>query len=176
MKLFKHIKERGEFNKLYMAAVENDPTIMDLNEAEPITYIGEIPVIKNSYILNSNNGIGALITKIYNKYYIVIDESFTMMSLNLKRFVLTHEIGHKECGHFEKLDGLEGLVVQLNLEYEADRYAAEMIGYSNAIKALDELIDLANKILDKSIESNLMFAELKVTLSMRRRQLMKSKK
>lgn len=67
---------------------------------------------------------------------ISIDDNFELLSDNTKEFVIQHEMGHFN-NHKEFMVGVIGR--RIELEYEADIYAALRIGKHNTIKALKEL-------------------------------------
>lgn len=68
---------------------------------------------------------------------IVIDNNFKEMTNNSKLFIVAHEIGHFKY-HIHRITNPE-YIRNINDEFEADEYAAESIGFENAINGLNEL-------------------------------------
>ena len=68
---------------------------------------------------------------------ILVDSNFDELTFDSKRFMVAHELGHYEK-HSEKVVNPD-YVRDINDEYEADEYAAEMIGYELAIKGLEDV-------------------------------------
>ena len=68
---------------------------------------------------------------------ILVDDNFDDLTFDSKRFMVAHELGHYEK-HSEKVTKPD-YVRDINDEYEADEFAAEMIGYELAIKGLEDV-------------------------------------
>lgn len=111
--------------------------------------------IKNMYMLGIMFG-GVLYNGIHR---IMVDDNYMNASNNLKQFIISHECGHIANKHYSKgyikllmgqlkaiANGTIGTAADNTMalrmwekEIEADRYAASVIGASNAIDALREL-------------------------------------
>ena len=68
---------------------------------------------------------------------LVMDAEFDELSEETQRFIVGHELGHYKY-HQEKVTTPE-YVRDINDEYEADEYAASIVGFENAIKGLEEI-------------------------------------
>ena len=108
-------------------------------------------VMDNVYIINKpssefvhkTNGVFAVCTKNTDGMrFIITDEFFDILPDMVKRFTLYHELGHIFNDHeYTKKDMVKrefGMLLQH--EKEADKFAAETIGYKNAMKSLYWLI------------------------------------
>lgn len=107
-----------------------------------------------------------------NKYSIIIDDNFSLLSESTKEFALYHELGHINNGDLVDLsnffNNIRLLIKQImylakgnkltiidnkEIEIAADKYAADHIGVDNAILALKELqslvsdVDLSSRII-----------------------------
>jgi len=79
-------------------------------------------------------------------HVIVVDDHFFKLSENAQRFVIAHEAGHLYHEHFKRqmTDNRErGRLIKEGKVYEgeieADAYAQQLVGYWNAVWALEEL-------------------------------------
>lgn len=73
---------------------------------------------------------------------IIYDDRFNMMSESTRKFIIYHELGHF---HLQKDILLQGVVGRnLDLECEADRFAANVVGNDIAIKALEEIKEMVD--------------------------------
>ena len=80
---------------------------------------------------------------------IYTDVLFDKMTKDAQDFIIYHELGHYECHKDLILNGFER---NDKMENEADYYAAQIVGFDNAVKALEELkemIDLVGLGLNK---------------------------
>lgn len=68
---------------------------------------------------------------------LVMDAEFDELSEETQRFIVGHELGHYKY-HQEKVTNPE-YIRDTNDEYEADEYAASIVGFENAIKGLEEI-------------------------------------
>ena len=66
-----------------------------------------------------------------------MDAEFDELSEETQRFIVGHELGHYKY-HQEKVTNPE-YVRDINDEFEADEYAASIVGFENAIKGLEEI-------------------------------------
>lgn len=98
--------------------------------------------------------------KIFSLYIpvIITDNWFddiTKNDVEMKEFIIRHEIGHYELKHFElNLNNLS-IEEKINLEVEADRYAANYVGDNIALKSIEYLEIYLNEkfnAYDKSFE------------------------
>ena len=70
---------------------------------------------------------------------LVMDAEFEKLSETTQRFIIGHELGHYKY-HQSKVTK-PGYVRDINDEFEADEYAANIVGLEIAINALEELKD-----------------------------------
>lgn len=68
---------------------------------------------------------------------LIMDAEFDELSEETQRFIVGHELGHYKY-HQEKVTNPE-YVRDINDEFEADEYAANIVGLENAIKGLEEI-------------------------------------
>ena len=174
MSIFKEIKERGQMNSWYkLKVLENDADLLiggikDLSEIKPMCNIYGIPVIKCTSIINSSNAFIAMLTvDRNNNYYIIVDDLFMHLSKDAQMVILGHEIGHYHLNH------LNTPGKGIHKEYEADEYAAKMFGYVNTLKALDELVEIINKLLKRGIVQTICLLDIKKIVMQRKHHLMK---
>lgn len=81
----------------------------------------------------------------------IYDDVYLQMSKDAQEFIKQHELGHWTLHQNLLLSGMER---DINLEFEADEYAASMVGTDTAIKGLEELHDvLATMNFDKKHEN-----------------------
>lgn len=170
--MFKNLKKMGSeidnYEKIMDEDFEKIVLLKDLSEIEPIGSIGNIPVIKNNYVMSSFGTIFAMITyDEHGKYYIIVDSLFEKLSDNTKKFALAHELGHKQLKHLEKVKQESGLVNNINFEYEADEFALKCYGYKVAVEAIEELIDVAATMTNNIIQ----YEYFKNTMKKRKRHL-----
>ena len=172
--MFKNLKKMGSEIDNYLDIKNDDfekiKFLNGLNEIKPIGQIGEIPVIKNNYLISSFGAIFAMITyDEHGKYYIIVDSLFEKLSANTKKFALAHELGHKQLKHLEKVKQESGLVNNIDFEYEADKFASKCFGYKVAVEAIEELVDVAVTVMDNAI----YYTYFKNTMKKRKKHLMK---
>ena len=184
MKLLKGMKERATLYESHNNEIANDRLekihVNRIEDIKPVTYIGGVPVIIAPSVLSDIGAFMAcLMISPERNYVVIIDDLFKELSLNAKQYVLGHELGHYNLGHLKKfedpkynLDETESLN-KIELEYAADDYAAKMFGYANAVKAIDEVIEVINKSMKKGILSNINLTYVKHVMSKRKRHLMK---
>lgn len=78
---------------------------------------------------------------------IFVDDKFMSLDDNTKQFIIYHEIGHEVYKHLENISKFDtfkrGIPVinksVVNKEFEADNYAASIMGTDNVIEALKVL-------------------------------------
>ena len=171
--MFKNLKKMGSEIDNYLDVKNEDfekiILLNDLSEIKPIGYVGDIPVIKNNYLISSFGTIFAMITMQNGKYYIIVDSLFEKLSANTRKFALAHELGHKQLKHLEKVKQESGLVNNIDFEYEADEFASKVFGYKVAVEAIEELIDVTFTVTDNIIQ----YEYFKNTMKKRKRHLMK---
>lgn len=184
MKILNEIKERATLYESHNNEIENDRIekihVAKIEDIKPATYIQGIPVIIAPSVLSDLGAFMAcLIISPEKNYVVVIDDLFKELSLNAKQYVLGHELGHYNLGHLKKfedpnytIDETESLN-KIELEYAADEYAAKMFGYTNAVKAIDEVTEVINKSMKKGILSNINLTYVKHVFNKRKRNLMK---
>lgn len=170
--MFKNLKKMGSeidnYEKIKDEDFEKIVLLNDLSEIKPIGSIGNIPVIKNNYLISTFGAIFAMITyDEHGKYYIIVDSLFEKLSDNTKKFALAHELGHKQLKHLEKLKEESGLVNNINFEYEADEFALKCYGYKVAVEAIEELVDVAATMTNNIIQ----YEYFKNTMKKRKRHL-----
>ena len=83
---------------------------------------------------------------------------------------IARSINPKDITEVAKTLGIEN---KIELEYQADEYAAKMFGYTNAVKAIDEIIAVINKSMKKGVLSNIDLTYAKHIMGKRKRYLMK---
>ena len=183
MKILKEMKERATLYESHMEAVYDDSDmfwendITQLEQLQALAYVDSLPIIKSPYILYGMGVLmGALLISPNHNYAIIVDDLFNELSLNAKKFVINHELGHYNLGHlkqFENENTKKGLLNKMKLEYEADNQSAKVIGYKNTIKAINEIIELINKATRKDILNSINLCLIKHTLNKRKRHLIK---
>ena len=102
-----------------------------------------IPVYDNSIVVRMTGSNIAVAVTNSKGSYIAIDNNFSKLSLNCKNFILHHEAYHIIFCDFEDPENRMFLCDHGSVsssELKADMFAAERIGYDNAIKALCELL------------------------------------
>ena len=172
--MFENLKKMGSGIDDYLNIKNEDfeeiILLNGLNEVKPIGYVGDIPVIKNNYLVSSFGAIFAMLTyDEHGKYYIIIDSLFEKLSINTKKFALAHELGHKQLQHLEKAKQKSGLINDINIEYEADEFASKCYGYKVAAEAIEELVDMAVTVMDNTVQ----YIYFKNTMKKRKKHLMK---
>ena len=80
---------------------------------------------------------------------LIMDREFSELSYETQRFIVGHELGHYKY-HQDKVVNPE-YVRDINDEFEADEYAASIVGFENAIKGLE---DIKNKLDEVSCGMN----------------------
>lgn len=170
--MFENLKMMGtgieEYNKQKEKDFEEIIFKQSFNEIEPIGYIDNIPVIRNNYLLSLCGTLFAMLVYDGKNYYIIIDSLFDKLSIEGKKFALAHELGHKELKHLENVEK-KGTIININLEYEADGFAAKCYGYKLAKDTIEEIINIATTIMDNIIKYNYF----KNTMKKRKKHLMK---
>ena len=183
MKMLKEIKERGLLYESHTEEIENDRIekihVARIEDIKPVTYIQNIPVIIAPSIL-SDLGVfmACLIISRQRNYVVIIDDLFKELSVNAKQYVLGHELGHYNLGHLKKFEdpnftSIDNIENKIELEYQADEYAAKMFGYVNVVKAIDEVIAVINKSMKKGVLSNIDLTYAKHIMRKRKHHLMK---
>ena len=118
-------------------------------------YIVKRDILKNGgFILNQDDkalhevGVviaGMTICQIDNMYYpnIMVDDLYYRLTEQTQRFILLHELGHYNL-QFDELIAAdcEGLYRYDELEFEADGYAADILGKEATMNALKEMKEL----------------------------------
>ena len=170
--MFENLKKMGSGLDNYLNIKNEDlekiVLLNDLSEVKPIGYIGDIPVIKNNYLINSFGALFAmLIYDDHGKYYIIIDSLFEKLSINTRKFALAHELGHKQLQHLEKAKQKSGLICDINVEYEADEFALKCYNYKVAVEAIEELVDVASTVMDNAVQ----YIYFKNTMKKRKKHL-----
>lgn len=184
MKILNEIKERATLYESHNNEIENDRMkklyVDRIEDIKPVTYIQGIPVIIAPSILSDlGTFMACLLISPEKNYVVIIDDLFKELSLNAKQYILGHELGHYNLGHLKKFEDPNytadetEILNKIELEYAADEYAAKMFGYANAVKAMDELIEVINKSMKKGILSNINLTYVKHAMSKRKRHLMK---
>ena len=170
--MFENLKKMGsgldDYLNIKNEELEKIVSLNDLSEIKPIGYIGDIPVIKNNYLINSFGALFAmLIYDDHGKYYIIIDSLFEKLSINTRKFALAHELGHKQLQHLEKAKQKSGLICDINVEYEADEFALKCYNYKVAVEAIEELVDVASTVMDNAVQ----YIYFKNTMKKRKKHL-----
>lgn len=170
--MFENLKKMGsgldDYLNIKNEDLEKIVLLNDLSEVKPIGYIGDIPVIKNNYLINSFGALFAmLIYDDHGNYYIIIDSLFEKLSINTRKFALAHELGHKQLQHLEKAKQKSGLICDINVEYEADEFALKCYNYKVAFEAIEELVDVASTVMDNAVQ----YIYFKNTMKKRKKHL-----
>ena len=170
--MFENLKKMGsgldDYLNIKNEDLEKIVSLNDLSEIKPIGYIGDIPVIKNNYLINSFGALFAmLIYDDHGKYYIIIDSLFEKLSINTRKFALAHELGYKQLQHLEKAKQKSGLICDINVEYEADEFALKCYNYKVAVEAIEELVDVASTVMDNAVQ----YIYFKNTMKKRKKHL-----
>ena len=172
--MFKNLKKMGSGLDDYLNIKNEDfkkiMLLNGLNEIKPVGYVGNIPIIKNNYLMNSFGAIFAMLAyDKHGKYYILIDSLFEKLSINTRKFTLAHELGHKQLQHLEKAKQKSGLINDINNEYEADEFALKCYDYKVAVEAIEELVDISSTVMDNAVQ----YIYFKNTMKKRKKHLMK---
>ena len=118
------------------------------------------------YRVANTGGLAASTAMVDGKHVpviLVFKEIFKMISTDTLRILLSHEEGHIVNQHLDKvLNGQaelnrKGISKDLQLELEADRYAAEKHGAQAVASALDEMVyALLDNVLGSKSESKIV--------------------
>lgn len=184
MKILNEMKERATLYESHNNEIENDRIekihVAKIEDIKPVTHIQGIPVIiAPSVLYDLGAFMACLMISPERNYVVIIDDLFKELSLNAKQYVLGHELGHYNLGHLKKFEDPNynfndaEVLNEIELEYAADEYAAKMFGYLNAVKAIDEIIEIINKSMKKGILNNINLTYLKHVMGKRKKNLMK---
>lgn len=118
------------------------------------------------YRVANTGGLAASTAMVDGKHIpviLVFKEVFKMVSLDALKILLSHEEGHIANQHLDKmLSGQaemnrKGISKDLQLELEADRYAAEKHGAQAVVSALDEAVyAILDNVLGSKSESRIV--------------------
>lgn len=126
----------------------------------------EYTIFKNAEYVNETGGIGAIALKLTNgreaKFAILTDEYFQSFPEHVQNFIIHHEIGHITDPEFVNMTHEDSVKMNHarehrdlpNIEYTADKFAAEHLGYIIATSALEYLRDETNCPLPVKNEFN----------------------
>lgn len=136
--------------------------VVDLYKFQiPLTYITELDEInEKGYIIKKSTCTLAKsraqfclmqIQTFDNQNYfpcLFTDELYYELSKETQEFIIQHELGHFNLQKDILLNNsiTQGILRYDELEFEADEYAMNMVGKEQAIKALEELKQLALKV------------------------------
>ena len=157
-----------EFIKCRGLGKENDAKLMEdatsringfVPEADNVVIIddNELHVSYNPYMQLFTNSMGSIACIINGTNEVYVDNRYRNMSASTQYAILCHEMGHRYNKHVAKKDYainrikhiMHGQV--LNMELEADAYAASIVGTDAMISALQELGTYLHGISKKEI-------------------------
>lgn len=157
------VMEKRNFNVSGYGSIE----FFDTNNFEIIPNVDRV----YSYNLASDEFLhtrGAVLTAVIKVdlfngsqcYLVLHDSGFDKLPENVKQFLIAHEVGHALNGHIDNLDEKESKKIILkrsfgiihNIEFEADGYAASVIGINETKEALKFLAKNTNLPLMSKIE------------------------
>lgn len=147
LKIVKNIVDGIKLNIEYFKSISEDDDSIFFHESE-IHERGYI-IKQNTIKLIQNNASMCLCTIIdFNGRYVpclYIDSIFKMLSKETQEFIIQHEMGHFNY-HLDIMLNNSEIKRTIELEYQADEYAMEQVGYSEAMKALDELKTMGRRM------------------------------
>lgn len=157
-----------EFIKCRGLGKENDMQLMEdatnrisgfVPEADDVVVINdnELHVSYNPYMQLFTNSMGSIACIINGTNEVYVDNRYRNMSASTQYAILCHEMGHRHNNHVANKDYainrikhiMHGQV--LNMELEADAYAASIVGTDAMITALQELATYLHGISKKEI-------------------------
>lgn len=103
-------------------------------------------IIRKNTMMLSMAGIGIAGLQIVNFSdigevpCIIYDDRFMLLNEESRNFVIYHELGHFQLQRDILLEGLVGRKIEF--EYEADKYAADVVGKDIALQALKDIKEL----------------------------------
>lgn len=157
-----------EFIKCRGLGKENDAKLMEdatsrtigiIPEADDVIIINddELHVSYNPYMQLFTNSMGSIACIINGTNEVYVDNRYRNMSASTQYAILCHEMGHRYNNHVAK----KGYAINrikhimhgqvLNMELEADAYAASIVGTDAMITALQELATYLHGISKKEI-------------------------
>lgn len=131
--------------------LNNVENMVELNHELTVSDINEMGFIFTKYsdlIMSCGFMLSAMTIAKFDEILapvVIIDYNFEDVSRNAQEFLVYHELGHY-YKQKETIMQQNGVYRDINDEYEADEYAAEQIGYENAINALNELIVVMDEL------------------------------
>ena len=157
-----------EFIKCRGLGKENDMQLMEdatnrisgfVPEADDVVVINdnELHVSYNPYMQLFTNSMGSIACIINGTNEVYVDNRYRSMNTSTQYAILCHEMGHRYYNHVAK----KGYAMErikyimhgnvLNMELEADAYAASIVGTDAMISALQELGTYLHGISKKEI-------------------------
>ena len=159
---FRRIVKGIKLNVELIKGIASDDNSLFI-KSEEITPEGYVIRHNTLSLMNNNIAIaGCTVTKIGFRQvpFIITDNIFNKMSKETQEFIIQHELGHFNLHKHMLISGFER---NDQMEFEADAYSANIVGYENAIRALEELketLDLLgfgkNKECTEEIERRIM--------------------
>ena len=157
-----------EFIKCRGLGKENDMKLMEdatgrisgfIPEADNVVVINdnELHVSYNPYIQLLTNSMGSIACIINDTNEVYVDNRYRSMSASTQYAILCHEMGHRYHNHtankWYAVNRIKYIACGkvLNMELEADEYAASIIGTNAMISALQELGTYLHGIAKKEI-------------------------
>ena len=125
----------------------------------------------NPYMHLYYKTLGAIATRLVNSTEVYVDNTFRKMSKVTQLFILCHELGHYECKHDniglsynnDRIKAvLKGQI--LDIELEADTYAAETFMELFPNKSKEEITSIAIKALKEQAKNSSGFARKELEL------------
>lgn len=132
----KGIKIVGKYFVDAVKDASNDKLFYDREEITPDGYILRKNTTK---LVQSGVAVAGVVLVEFSGEYvpcIYTDTLYDEMNKNGKDFVIQHELGHFTHHQETMINGFER---NDKMEFEADEYAAQIMGYDNAIDGLKEL-------------------------------------
>jgi hypothetical protein len=135
LNIINNLVEMLNNEKERVLTAENPITKNEVNE------YGLILLRNNQLLKHFNVVIGCLSVLDFDgnedyDYMIAIDNGWDGLEEETKKFVIAHELGHKAL-HVNQM--VTGIGRDISLEYEADEFAAKIIGVENTIEALEDV-------------------------------------
>lgn len=147
--MFKKILKTAKIAYNYSKEISTDKFAYNPSKIYFKSQVNECGYIleRNSYAVASKNISFAMLQIVQfpdeSAPVITTDYLFELLSDDSKEFIINHEIGHYIYHEEILLDGVDITTERnVNMEMEADSYAAEIVGNEVAIEALSELISI----------------------------------
>lgn len=129
-----------------MQAVKSGTNITNIVKYVCLSSGKEIAVLHDTNLVYAHGMLCACTMKNRFGYdIIVVDGVFMTFNENVQNALIHHELAHIEMKHSENINKVKYMLTNLftvpKIEYEADEYAAKIVGLDNMVDALKCLMD-----------------------------------